>query len=399
MVSARVDSAAAATWIIPWNESYASRYARPTRNGRAALLPVARLSTRLLRAIVTDLERIDAKAPGAPRRRIHGAFTYQLCRGRKWCGVEAIGSDWLGIYRAKCAWSGKRFDRLAPAWHNPTGHGLIFHPVKLDAATSAGRAETSSGVCRARAVVDLERSVRVPDRGAGRVAAPGAISPSRAAAPPRGPQPNPRKSVRPGPRRRRRDRGRRGAIGRPGPRFVPGCGGAAAIAAGPGAIGPSQAAAVPRRPRPDPGRSGRLGPRPRPVPERPARPPQRRPGDCDRSVSGRGGAAATVGSASRARSVPGPDRGRRWSDRSVPPQVGPRVQALQLRKAVREGARREQKGGREVTREVRGLRLATMTTCPCIRVFYSTVARHYSSPRSHSGKRRPMGTSSPLARA
>jgi len=128
-------------WRQLWEKHNASdadlvAYARPTRNGRAALLPVARLSTRLLRAIVTDLERIDAKAPRAPRRRIHGAFTYQLCRGRKWCGVEAIGSDWLGIYRAKCAWSGKRFDRLAPAWHNPTGHGLIFHPVKLDAATS-----------------------------------------------------------------------------------------------------------------------------------------------------------------------------------------------------------------------------------------------------------------------
>ena len=89
-----------------------------------------------MRAIVSDLDRIEAKAPGAPRRRIHGAFTYQLCRGRRWCEFSPIGADWLGIYRAKCAWSGKRFDRLAPDWRNPTGHGLIFHPVKLDAATS-----------------------------------------------------------------------------------------------------------------------------------------------------------------------------------------------------------------------------------------------------------------------
>ena len=26
--------------------------------------------------------------------------------------------------------------RHAPAWHNPTAHGLLFHPVKVKAATS-----------------------------------------------------------------------------------------------------------------------------------------------------------------------------------------------------------------------------------------------------------------------
>ena len=96
----------------------------------AALLPVARLSTRLIRAIVHDLAR-----PGV-RRKIHGAFSYQLCRGRSWCATEAIPRDWLAVYRAKCAWSGAKFERDAATWFNPTSHGLLYHPVKLNAPTS-----------------------------------------------------------------------------------------------------------------------------------------------------------------------------------------------------------------------------------------------------------------------
>ena len=103
---------------------------RRTRNGMAALLPVARLSTRLIRAIVHDLAR-----PGV-RRKIHGAFSYQLCRGRSWCATEAIPRDWLAVYRAKCAWSGAKFERDAATWFNPTSHGLLYHPVKLNAPTS-----------------------------------------------------------------------------------------------------------------------------------------------------------------------------------------------------------------------------------------------------------------------
>ena len=109
---------------------------RRTRNGMAALLPVARLSTRLIRAIRRDLARIDNRERGAPRRRIHGAFSYQLCRGRSWCATEAIPRDWLAVYRAKCAWSGAKFEKDAETWFNPTSHGLLYHPVKLHAPTS-----------------------------------------------------------------------------------------------------------------------------------------------------------------------------------------------------------------------------------------------------------------------
>lgn len=113
-------------------------HVRRTRNGMAALLPVARLSTRLTRAINSDLGRIDRREKGAPRRRIHGAFSYQLCRGRAWCTTEAIPRAWLAVYRAKCAWSGAKFARDAPLWFNPTDHGLLFHPVKPH-ALEAGR--------------------------------------------------------------------------------------------------------------------------------------------------------------------------------------------------------------------------------------------------------------------
>ena len=109
---------------------------RRTRNGMAALLPVARLSTRLIRAIRHDLARIDNRERGAPRRKIHGAFSYQLCRGRSWCATEAIPRDWLAVYRAKCAWSGAKFEKDAATWYNPTSHGLLYHPVKLNAPTS-----------------------------------------------------------------------------------------------------------------------------------------------------------------------------------------------------------------------------------------------------------------------
>ena len=109
---------------------------RRTRNGMAALLPVARLSTRLIRAIRHDLARIDNRERGAPRRRIHGAFSYQLCRGRSWCATEAIPREWLAVYRAKCAWSGAKFEKDAETWFNPTSHGLLYHPVKLHAPTS-----------------------------------------------------------------------------------------------------------------------------------------------------------------------------------------------------------------------------------------------------------------------
>ncbi len=111
-------------------------HVRRTRNGMAALLPVARLSTRLVRAIRHDLARIDNRERGAPRRKIHGAFSYQLCRGRSWCATEAIPRDWLAVYRAKCAWSGAKFERDAATWFNPTSHGLLYHPVKLNAPTS-----------------------------------------------------------------------------------------------------------------------------------------------------------------------------------------------------------------------------------------------------------------------
>ncbi|KAH8057190.1 hypothetical protein JL722_6833 [Aureococcus anophagefferens] len=111
-------------------------YARQTNRGRAALLPTARLSTRLLRGVAKELDRIAAGAKGSRKKTIHGAFTYQMCAGAKWCSHAAIPDEWFGPYRAKCAWSGARFDDLAPRWRNPTGHGKVFHPVKLRAPTS-----------------------------------------------------------------------------------------------------------------------------------------------------------------------------------------------------------------------------------------------------------------------
>ena len=111
-------------------------WARQTNRGRAALLPTARLSTRLLRAVHNELRKIDAGAKGAHKKTIHGAFTYQMCTKAKWCSYAKLPDEWLGIYRAKCAWNAKRFEALAPDWHNPTDHGLVFHPVKLHAQTS-----------------------------------------------------------------------------------------------------------------------------------------------------------------------------------------------------------------------------------------------------------------------
>jgi hypothetical protein len=111
-------------------------YARQTNRGRAALLPTARLSTRLLRGVAKELDRIAAGAKGSRKKTIHGAFTYQMCAGAKWCSYAPIPDEWFGPYRAKCAWSGARFDELAPRWRNPTGHGKVFHPVKLRAPTS-----------------------------------------------------------------------------------------------------------------------------------------------------------------------------------------------------------------------------------------------------------------------
>ena len=83
-----------------------------------------------------ELEKIAAGAKGSRKKTIHGAFTYQMCAGAKWCSYAAIPDEWFGPYRAKCAWSGARFDDLAPRWRNPTGHGKVFHPVKLRAPTS-----------------------------------------------------------------------------------------------------------------------------------------------------------------------------------------------------------------------------------------------------------------------
>ena len=40
------------------------------------------------------------------------------------------------VYRAKCAWSGAKFEKDAETWYNPTSHGLLYHPVKLNAPTS-----------------------------------------------------------------------------------------------------------------------------------------------------------------------------------------------------------------------------------------------------------------------
>ena len=116
-----------------FNESKADlvAYSRHTLNGNAALLPAARFSTRFLRAINNQLKVLDRG-----RSAIHGAFAYQMCKGAKWCAYAPIPREWFGIYRAKCAWTAPYFDEHAPAWHNPTAHGVVFHPVKVRAATS-----------------------------------------------------------------------------------------------------------------------------------------------------------------------------------------------------------------------------------------------------------------------
>ena len=109
---------------------------RRTRNGMAALETSARLSTRLIRAIRRDLARIDNRERGAPRREDPRRLLLSLCSLRSWCATRRSRVEWLAVYRAKCAWSGAKFEKDAETWFNPTSHGLLYHPVKLHAPTS-----------------------------------------------------------------------------------------------------------------------------------------------------------------------------------------------------------------------------------------------------------------------
>lgn len=118
--------------------------ARRTSRGTASLMAVARVSTRLFRAVRAELANLDARdrkspdaRPSAARKTIHGAFIYGLCQRAKWCRFERIDKDWLAVFRAKCPWSTKMFTELAPAWPLAVaGHGRIFHPVKVHARFS-----------------------------------------------------------------------------------------------------------------------------------------------------------------------------------------------------------------------------------------------------------------------
>lgn len=129
-----------------FNGSYADliAYSRRTSRGTASLMAVARVSTRLFRAVRAELANLDARdrhspdaRPSAARKTIHGAFIYSLCQRAKWCRFERIDKDWLAVFRAKCPWSTKMFSDLAPDWPlAAAGHGRIFHPVKVHARFS-----------------------------------------------------------------------------------------------------------------------------------------------------------------------------------------------------------------------------------------------------------------------
>jgi len=123
-----------------FNESTADLVAhvRKTNRGQAALLPVARISARLFKAVHLELEAIDARERGAPgtptktKKTIHGAFIYQLCKRKSWCNVDVLPREWIGVYRAKCAWSTQIYDVVAPGFNAAETHGRVFHPVKVD---------------------------------------------------------------------------------------------------------------------------------------------------------------------------------------------------------------------------------------------------------------------------
>ena len=93
---------------------------------------MARLSSRLLASVSAELRKIDSDAPGAMKKTIHGAFTYALCSKARWCRHEQLPEEWLGIFRAKCAWSSRMYEHVEPRWPaRPATHGQIFHPVKV----------------------------------------------------------------------------------------------------------------------------------------------------------------------------------------------------------------------------------------------------------------------------
>ena len=108
---------------------------RRTRNGMAALRP-SRASRRDSYEPYAATSRESTIANEArrgedPRRLLVPAVPRaELVRD------QAIPREWLAVYRAKCAWSGAKFEKDAETWFNPTSHGLLYHPVKLHAPTS-----------------------------------------------------------------------------------------------------------------------------------------------------------------------------------------------------------------------------------------------------------------------
>jgi len=112
-------------------------YSRKTNRGLAALMAVARVSTKLFQAVsnaIKNLAARDAHAPDAKptslRKNIHGAFIFGLCKRASWCKYQRIESEWLAIFRAKCPWSARIFAERSLTWPVHPNHGHIYHPVK-----------------------------------------------------------------------------------------------------------------------------------------------------------------------------------------------------------------------------------------------------------------------------
>lgn len=156
----REDKTYESVWIIEedsrfaggnWSQLFASfnsssadlvAHARKTNRGMASLMAVARVSTRLFRAVSAELANLEARdkklstaRSTSARKTIHGAFIYGLCQRARWCKFQRIEPDWLAVFRAKCPWSAEMFAQLAPGWPL-SGHGRIFHPVKVRARMS-----------------------------------------------------------------------------------------------------------------------------------------------------------------------------------------------------------------------------------------------------------------------
>ena len=116
-------------------------HSRKTNRGTAALMAVAKVSTKLLRKIPPALDALDRGDDVPYKKNIHGAFLWNLCRRASWCTYERIDQQWLAVFRAKCPWSADIYEQIAPSWQANTknltklttpgnNNGFLFHPVK-----------------------------------------------------------------------------------------------------------------------------------------------------------------------------------------------------------------------------------------------------------------------------